>query len=177
MNAPRIAPGGRRELGWVNHLISTVAGKAIGGQRPNIFTTLGRRRGLFRAWLLYSATMMPGGTLPRADTELVILHVAALRECEYERRHHARIGRRVGLTPDEIAHAHDAAWRGWSPRQAVLLAAAGQLVRDRDVDDATWAAVREHLDEPTTIELLMLCAQYDSLATTLLTLRVQPETA
>ncbi len=177
MSTPRIAPGGRRDLGLVNHLIAGAAGRVIGGQRPNIFTTLGRRRGLFRAWLLYSATMMPGGKLPRTDTELVILHVAALRECEYERRHHVRIGRRVGLTADEIAHAGDASWEGWSPRQRVLLEAVEQLVRRRDLDDATWTAVREHLDEPTAIELLMLCGQYDSLATTLLTLRVQPEDA
>ncbi|MGJ9411996.1 carboxymuconolactone decarboxylase family protein [Aeromicrobium sp. CF4.19] len=175
MDSPRIAPGGLRELGLVNHVISGLAGRVIGGQRPNIFTTLGRRRGLFRAWLLYSATMMPGGKLPRTDTELVILHVAALRECEYERRHHERLGRRVGLSAQEVANAHDAAWDGWTPRRRSLLTAAGQLVRERDIDDATWAAVRDHLDEPTAIELLMLCGQYDSLATTLMTLRVQPE--
>ena len=41
---------------------------------------------------------MPGGKLPRADTELVILRVAHLTECDYEWDHHERIGRRAGLS-------------------------------------------------------------------------------
>ena len=175
MSTPRIAPGGLRELGVVNHLISAVAGRVLGGTRPHVFTTLGRQRGLFRAWLWYSAKMMPGGHLPRRDTEMVILHIATLRDCEYERRHHVRIGRRVGLTADQIEHAGDDTWEGWSVRERALLAATTQLVRDRDVDDSAWAALRAHLDEAETIELLMLCGQYDALATTLMTLRVQPE--
>jgi AhpD family alkylhydroperoxidase len=175
MTTPRITPGGLRELGVVNHLISAVAGRVVGGPRPNVFTTLGRQRGLFRAWLWYSAKMMPGGRLPRRETEMVILHIAALRGCEYERRHHVRIGTRVGLTPEQIEHAGDDAWEGWSARERSLLTATTQLVRDRDVDDPTWAALRDHLDEAESIELLMLCGQYDALATTLMTLRVQPE--
>jgi alkylhydroperoxidase family enzyme len=175
MTTPRIAPGGVRELGVVNHLISTVAGRVTGGPRPNVFTTLGRQRGLFRAWLWYSGKMMPGGRLPRRETEMVILHIANLRDCEYERRHHVRIGRRVGLTAEQIDHTGEPDWDGWSVREKAILAAVTQLVQERDIDDQVWAGVRAHLDEAETIELLMLCGQYDALATTLMTLRVQPE--
>lgn len=175
MTTPRITPGGLRELGVVNHLISTAAGRVVGGKRPNIFTTLGRQRGLFRAWLWYSAKMMPGGRLPRRETEMVILHIATLRGCEYERRHHLRIGRRVGLSAEQVEHAGDDAWEGWSSRERALLTAVTQLVHRRDIDDPTWAALRAQLDEAETIELLMLCGQYDALATTLMTLRVQPD--
>lgn len=176
MSTPRIEPGGLRELGLVNHAISVVAGKVVGGPRPHIFTTLGRQRRLFRAWLWYSGRMMPGGHLPRHETELVILHVATLRACEYELNHHRRIGRRVGLSAEQISHAGEVGWDGWSLRERVLLTAASELVQTRDLDDATWTALRQHLDEPDAIEFLLLCGQYDSLATTLLTLRVQPET-
>jgi len=172
---PRIPPGGRRELGLVNTAISAVAGKVVGGPRPNIFTTLGRQRGLFRAWLWYSGRLMPGGRLPRRETELVILHVAETRACEYELNHHRRIGRRVGLSADEITHAGQPDWDGWSSRERALLTAAHQFVTTRDIDDPTWATLREHLDEATAIEFCLLCGQYDSLATTLMTLRVQPE--
>lgn len=175
MSAPRITPGGRREIGLVNLVFARIAGRVTGGPPPNIFTTLGRQRGLFRAWLWYSGKLMPGGKLPRRETELVILHVAALRECAYEQGHHRRLGRRVGLTAEQVEHAGDLGWSGWTERERVLLTAAEQLVRTKDVDDATWSAVRDHLDEATTIELLMLVGQYDSLATTLMTLRVQPE--
>ena len=175
MTTPRIAPGGLRELGVVNHVISTLAGRVLGGQKPNVFTTLGRQRGLFRAWLWYSSRLMPGGRLPRRETELVILHIATLRGCEYERRHHVRIGRRVGLTAEQIEHTGDDRWEDWSARERALLTAATQLVLVRDIDDPTWASLRAHLDEAEAIEFLMLCGQYDALATTLMTLRVQPE--
>lgn len=175
MSTPRIEPGGLRELGLVNHLIATVAGRVIGGTRPRVFTTLGRQRGLFRAWLWYSSRMMPGGRLPRTETELVIVHIATLRECEYELRHHRRIGRSVGLRPEQIEHAGQDDWDGYTDREQALLSAATQYVRDRGIDDPTWDRLRHHLDEAEAIELLLLCGQYDSLATTLLTLRVQPE--
>ena len=46
---------------------------------------------------------MPGGALPRADAELVILRVAHLCDAPYERTHHERIGARAGLSRDQIA--------------------------------------------------------------------------
>lgn len=65
---PRIAPGTRRQLGFVNSLIVGALGRATGGRPPHIFTTLGRHRGLSRRWLWFAGGLMPGGTLPRADT-------------------------------------------------------------------------------------------------------------
>ncbi|MCW2825500.1 MAG: 4-carboxymuconolactone decarboxylase [Aeromicrobium sp.] len=175
MEPPRIAPGGLRELGLVNYAFATLAGRVVGGSKPHVFTTLGRQRRLFRAWLHFSGRLMPGGRLPRRESELVILRIATLRDCEYERRHHLRLGRRAGVTEEQIAHLDDLAWGGWSRRELALLTAATSLVETKNLDDATWAELRTHLDEPDTIELLLLCGQYDSLATTLLTLKVQPE--
>lgn len=172
---PRIAPGGRKELGWINYGFSTLAGRVIGTERPRVFTTLGRQRRLFRAWLHFSGRLMPGGTLPRHESELIILRIATLRDCEYERRHHLRLGRRAGVTDAQVEHLDDLTWPGWSARQLALLRAATQLVETKYIDDDGWAALRLHLDEATTIEFLLLCGQYDSLATTLLTLQVQPE--
>lgn len=175
MDEPRIAPGGRKDIGLINFGFATLAGRVIGGQRPNIFTTLGRQRRLFRAWLHFSGRLMPGGSLPRRESELIILRIATLRACEYERRHHVRLGRKAGVTPDQIAHLGDLAWSRWSARELALLQAATQLVETKYVDDVCWAALRAHLNEAEAIEFLLLCGQYDSLATTLLTLKVQPE--
>ena len=175
MDQPRIAPGGLRELGVVNHAVASIAGRVIGGSRPNIFTTLGRQRRLFRGWLHFSGRLMPGGLLPRRESELVILRIATLRECEYERRHHLRIGRRAGVTAAQIEHLGDLDWAGWTARELALLRAATQLVEQRDIDDACWEELARHLDAPRLVELVLLCGQYDSLATTLMTLRVQPD--
>lgn len=172
---PRIAPGTFRDLGLFNWAFSRLAGKVTGGPPPHIFTTLGRQRGLFRGWLHFSGKLMPGGKLARHESELVILRVAHLRACEYERGHHERIGRRAGLSNQQIDQVGDAAWDGWTDRQRLLLDVATALVQTKDVDDQLWARMRDELTEPECIELLMLVGQYDSLATTLLTLRVQPE--
>ena len=78
MSGPRIRPGTPAEIGRVNTLITRAIGRASRTDRPpNLFTTLARRRGLFRGWLMFAGRLMPGGTLPREDTELVILRVAA----------------------------------------------------------------------------------------------------
>lgn len=175
MEEPRIAPGGLKELGLINFGFATLAGKVVGGQRPNIFTTLGRQRRLFRGWLHFSGRLMPGGSLPRRESELIILRIATLRECEYERRHHIRLGRKAGVTADQIDHLTDLTWPGWSARELTLMECATQLVDSKYIDDAGWAALRAQLNEAETIEFLLLCGQYDSLATTLLTLKVQPE--
>jgi len=176
MTQPRIAPGTLRETGPAIWAFSHLAGRVTGTNPPNVFTTLGRGRGLFWGWLHFAGQMMPGGKLPRRDTELVILRVAHLRECRYEFDHHQRLGRRAGLSPEEIDRVRtgpDAP--EWSERDRVLLRVADQLVTARDLDDDTWAACRAQFDERTSLELILLATHYDMLATTLLTLRVQPD--
>lgn len=175
MSTPRITPGTLKDLGIVNKTFSILAGKVVGGKELNIFTTLGRQRGLFRAWLWYSSKMMPGGKLPRRQTELIILRIATNRECDYEYAHHARIGRKVGVTKDELANIRDAQWSGWSARERAIFIAIDELGSNRDIADATWTELAKHLNEPELIELLLLSGQYESLATTLMTLRVQPD--
>ena len=76
--APRIAPGTAADVGRVNWLIARAIGLVTRGEAPHVFTTLGRHRRLFRRWLRFAGTLMPGGKLPRADTELVILRVATM---------------------------------------------------------------------------------------------------
>lgn len=118
---------------------------------------------------------MPGGKLPRRETELVILRIATNRECDYEYGHHAHIGRRVGVTIEELDNIRNAGWSGWSARERAVFAAVDQLGMVKDIDDEAWGELRRHLDEPEAIELLLLSGQYESLATTLMTLRVQPD--
>ncbi|KAA2246001.1 carboxymuconolactone decarboxylase family protein, partial [Solihabitans fulvus] len=129
-------------------------------------------------WLRFAGRLMPGGTLPRRDTELVILRVAHLRRCAYEFEHHVRIGRRTGITRDDI-HRIEAGPRapGWTPRERALLHAVDVLHTERDLDDATWAELGTHLNEPAVIEFLLLAGHYDMLATFVNTLRIEPDQA
>jgi alkylhydroperoxidase family enzyme len=174
----RIPPGGRAEIGPVNALVCRVLGLPTGGRPLRVFTTLARHRGLFRAWLRFAGRLMPFGTLPRRDAELVILRVAVLCGSDYEWRQHVVIGRRAGLSDVEmtrLGEGPDAP--GWPSRDRALLQATDGLVRAHGLTDATWAALREQLDEQGAIELCQLAGHYAMLAGTLNALGVQPEGA
>jgi AhpD family alkylhydroperoxidase len=173
---PRIPPGGRREAGLFAWGFGQLAGRVAGTNPPNLFMTMARQRKLFRGWLFFAGRLMPGGSLPRRDTELVILRVAHLRGCAYEFEHHVRLGRRAGVTAadaERVQKGPDA--QGWSGRERALLSAADQLVNERRLDDPTWETLREQLAEPQAVEFLLLVGHYDMLATFLLTVGVQPD--
>ncbi len=172
----RVTPGGVRDVGPFVAGFARLAGRVTGTEPPAIFLTLGRHRRLFWRWLWFAGGLMPGGRLPRRDTELVILRVAALTGSAYEQAQHARLALRAGLTAaevDRVTVGPEAP--GWTPRQALLLRATDELHRTRDLTDETWAAVRAELDVRLSIELLLLVGHYEMLATTLNTLRVQPD--
>lgn len=172
----RIAPGGIRELGPVIWAFSRIAGRATRTAPPAIFTTLGRGRGLFWGWLHFAGKLMPGGRLPRRETELVILRVASLRGCDYEFEHHVRLGRRAGVTAGDVERVRvGSSAAGWQGDERLLMQATEELLASKDLTDATWAELRAAYDERTVIELLLLIGHYDMLATTLMTLRLEPD--
>jgi AhpD family alkylhydroperoxidase len=174
---PRVEPGGPGDIGVLNTVIARIGGRVAGTGPPHLFTTLGRHRRLFRRWLRFAGGLMPGGRLPRVDTELVILRVAYNCDCRYEWDHHVHIGGRAGLSAEEIERVRSGpAADGWSPRRRALLTAADELHADRDVSDTTWAELREHLDDRDLVELCVLVGHYEMLAMTINALGIQPDT-
>jgi alkylhydroperoxidase family enzyme len=170
----RIAPGTASDTGRVNFLIARAAGLGLGTAAPNIFTTLGRHRRLFRRWLWFAGALMPGGCLPRTDTELMILRTAHNCASDYEWRAHENLARSAGLTAHQIQQVRagpDAA--GLSERQRLLVRATDELHGDRVLSDETWAELRGQLSDAELIELCMLVGHYEMLAMTLNSLGVQ----
>lgn len=160
------------DVGVLNWAFAQASGLVTGTTPPNLFLTLGRNRKLFRGWLRFAGRLMPGGKLPRRETELIILRVAHLTGCEYEQAHHRLLAKRARVTPTEI----DGVVEGpsapcWSDREHVLLAAVDELHDRRDLGDDAWLDLRRHLDEPAALEFLMLVGHYEMLATTINTLR------
>ena len=177
-SAPRVAPGNVREAGLLVSGFARLAGRVTGTEPPAVFLTLGRHRRLFWGWLLFAGSLMPGGRLPRRETELVILRVATLSGNDYELTQHRRLGHRAGLTADEVDRVADGPdATEWAARDRLLLRVADELYREQDLSDATWSDLRAQLDERECIELVMLAGHYTMLATTLTSLRVQPDRA
>jgi alkylhydroperoxidase family enzyme len=173
----RVAPGDRRALGTLNWLVCAAIGRVTGIGAPHVFTTLGRHRGLFRAWLRFAARLMPFGTLTRAEAELVILRVAALCGSDYEWHQHVRLGQRAGLSAAQVARIGDGPGAaGWSERERLLLRATDELVAARAIAEPTWGAlVAAGFDERQLIELCLLAGHYAMLAGALNSLGVEPE--
>jgi AhpD family alkylhydroperoxidase len=176
MSPPRIAPGDFGALGPFNWGFAQIAGRVMRTNPPNLFTTLGRHKGLFRGWLMFAGRLMPGGKLKRRESELVILRVAHLRACEYEWHHHVKLGRRAGIGKAELDRVQAGPGaEGWTPREQAILAAVDELHATQDLSDATWDALRAHLDERESIELVMLAAHYEMLATAIGVLRLETD--
>ena len=172
-HTPRIQPGTRQDVGTPVWLLALASGRVAGTGPPNLFTVLGRHRRLFRGWLRFAGRLMPGGSLPRRETELAILRVAHLRDCEYEFEHHVRLGRRAGVGPADVARVQEGPEAsGWSERERALLRTVDELHEDGDLHDDTWTQLRAQVDERRAIELIMLVGHYEMLATTITALRI-----
>ncbi|GAB2988334.1 carboxymuconolactone decarboxylase family protein [Nocardioides montaniterrae] len=173
---PRITPGGWRDVGPVIAGFARIAGRVTGTNPPAVFLTLGRHRGLFWGWLHFAGKLMPGGKLARREAELVILRVAALLGSDYELTQHRRLGRRAGLSKDEVAAAEgtfDSATL--TEREALALRVADELVGEQDISDVLWEELGRLFDEQERIELVLLVGHYAMLATVLKAFRVEPD--
>jgi len=165
------------DVGPVGSAISALSGRVTKTEPPKLFLALGRRASLLVGWLAFASRLMPRGGLPRRDTEIVILRVAGLTGCDYERTHHEKIGRRAGLTRDEIAAVVSGSAEGgsWSARERAILAAVDELDVDHDLRDATYDELARHLNDTEIVELLMLVGHYQMLAQLITTLRITPD--
>jgi AhpD family alkylhydroperoxidase len=169
----RLPPGRFRQLGPINWVFAKVGARTMGVPEMHLFTTLGQRQLLFWTWAVYNGRLLRG-RLPVTDTELVILRVGHLRNCEYELQHHRRLARKRGLDPQTQAAIF--AWPDesdkLSARQRALLAATDEYVQDRTVTDATWQQLASHLDRRQLIEFCLLTSHYDGLAATMSALAI-----
>ena len=171
-----MAPAPLRRLRPLALVVAKVTGRLTGTGPPAIFTTLGRHPRLFRGWLLYSAHLMPFGTLPRRDAELVILRVAWLCGAAYEWWQHVPLALRAGLGPNEIeAVADTSPIADLSDRQRVLVAVTDELLAQRELSEVTWQAAGQMLTEREVIELCLLTGHYQGLATAIGGLAIQVE--
>lgn len=181
---PRIAPGGRDDIGRFTWALLKIGSRRVGGPVPHVMTTLARARRLFLPWLWFASRLMPNGTIPPREAELVILRVAALCDSEYERFHHTHLGKQAGLSEAVVAWTADPAATTTAPpadgsidpgRATLLVRACDELVETHTISDPTWDGLGAHYRDDQLIELCMLVGQYAMLAGTLNAVGVQIE--
>jgi 4-carboxymuconolactone decarboxylase len=100
--------------------------------------------------------------------EIAILALAELRRSDFEWYAHERVGRRAGLTDEEMA----ALRTGDSPatlseQERVVLETSRRLAEGGDLDDDAFEKAQATLGRETLAELVVLVGYYDLLALSL----------
>lgn len=157
----------------VDEVLARVARLDDGGI-PNIFTTLARHPKLLKRWMVFGNHVLSKSTLNPRQRELVILRIGWLCRAEYEWGQHVLIGRRAGLSDEEIERVTagpDA--KGWSSLEAALLRAVDELHEDAFVSDSTWGVLSTALDDRQLMDLVFTVGQYNLVSMALNSLGVQ----
>ncbi|MDR7298680.1 alkylhydroperoxidase family enzyme [Pelomonas aquatica] len=138
---------------------------------PQIFLTVARHAELFKE-MVDSGFLGPTGLadhkrLAPALREAIVLRTCSAARCDYEfNLHEQTISRRMGLSSAQIGDLREAAPDAalWAPELLAVFRLVDGLVERLDVDDATWAALREHFDETALLEITQLVGHYTGVA-------------
>ena len=146
------------------------------GPELNIFLTLARHPGLFKAWLPFGGFLLINSEVPARDREILTLRTAFNCRSDYEWGQHVPIAVTAGLTEDEVARVETGPdVPAWAPFDAALLRAADELHADSCISEATWEVLSSAYSDRQLIELCMLVGQYHLVAYALNSLGVQRE--
>lgn len=149
--------GEAREL--VTRIRASTGGPG-GGDIPEYFLTMVKHPGIFRCQL-EMGTVIFKGALPPRERELAVLRIGWLMRAPYEWGEHVDIGKRYGITPEEIERVIvGSAAPGWGEHDAAILRAVEELLGDQTISDSTWAILVKSWDEQQLIEFPMMVGQY-----------------
>jgi alkylhydroperoxidase family enzyme len=148
------------------------------GRSYKFMQVLSINKRLFRPFIAYNARLMPYGTLPRTDTEALILRTATVCGSRYEWKQHEEIGKSVGLTDEQIELiTNDPQSAELGEPMRLLMTAAKEILEDRVLTDATFDGLRKSYTHAQVLELTMLVGNYAMLAGALNTFGVTLESA
>jgi len=145
-----------------DELRETLAGALTHDGRPlNIFGVLGHHPKLLKRFNLLGGFILNKGLIPERERELLILRVGWNAQAVYEFGQHTVIGKRCGLTDDEIAaltrSPHD---HPWSAEDRALIALADDLHADDCASNGTWLALSTRWSDAELVELLVVAGFY-----------------
>lgn len=135
------------------------------GRVYNLFTTMARHPKLYDSWSSLGNYIFESSTIPAREREILILRIGWLCRCEYEFGQHILIGKKEGLSDEEILRitkGPDA--RGWSTFDALLIRATDELYLDAFIKDETWQALSLNYNEKQLLDLIFTVGEYNMLS-------------
>lgn len=174
LSKPRLAPLEESDLNEEKKEVLQRA--APGGSVPNIFKTLVRHHKLFKRWLVFASHILSKNSLPQKEREMAILRIGYLCKSGYEWSQHVVIGKRCGLTDEDIDRLRkgpDA--DGWSESGRAVVQATDELYEDTFISDQTWETLQANFSEHQIMDLVFTVGNYNLVSMALNTFGVQLE--
>ena len=141
-----------------------------------MFRTLANHPGLMKRWMVFANHVMFKSSLEDREREILILRTARNCASHYEWTQHRAIGLEAGLTEAEIERIHESAIApDWNERDAALLRAADELIRDHRLGDEAWADLSGHFSEAQVLDAIFTVGNYTMLAMALNSTGVEVE--
>ncbi|HWZ42713.1 MAG TPA: carboxymuconolactone decarboxylase family protein [Candidatus Saccharimonadales bacterium] len=142
----------------------------------NVLRTLVRHTDLFKRWLPFGNQVLFHSTLPPREREIVILRIGHLCKSGYEFHHHVALGKREGLTDNDIQAIQQGADAAhWGAFDRLLLVAVDELHQDYFISDATWQGLTQRYSTNQIIDMVFAVGQYTMVSMALNSLGVQLE--
>ena len=120
---------------------------------------------LSKAFLTFNHHVATTSTLSKRIRELLILRIGWLRRSEYEYMQHVVLGKRAGLTDEEIERIQqgpDAA--GWDPIDADLVRAVDELNTFACIQDETWGRLSRNFSTEQMMDIVFAVGCYEIMA-------------
>jgi 4-carboxymuconolactone decarboxylase len=156
-----------------------LAGWKAGGQGVRGMHGLGlmlHYPALSKAFLTFNNHVAVGSTISRRIRELLILRISWLRRAEYEFLQHVVLGRKAGLTDEEIERvSRGPDVPGWDPVDADLVRAVDELHAHACIQNATWARLAAQFSQDQLMDVVFAVGCYDLLAMVFKTFGAQLE--
>lgn len=140
------------------------------GGRPvppsNVLGLLARHPALAKAFLTFNLHLLATSSLPKKTRELAVLRVAWRRRCVYEWAQHVLIGRRAGVTDEEIDEIRQGA-------PTLINKAVDELETGSGLSDETYRALAAEMDDRQLLDLVFTIGTYGLLAMAFNTFEVE----
>jgi len=155
-------------------LYEEVAG--LRGSVHNLHRIIANQPNALRAFMVMSRYVRNDAALDPRLRELAVLATANALNVEYEKHHHVPAARKAGVSEAQLAAFPN--WQAASvfgPAERAVLSYADQVARQRQVDDAVFAALKPHLSDAEIFDLALTVGWYHLCAALIIPLGIEIE--
>lgn len=130
----------------------------------NVFGLLANAPKVFGGWTQMVDELFASPTFDARMRELIILRVAHLQGSPYELAQHVPLGRKAGLTEQQLDALATGELDGFGPADRAALDVVTELCDTHRLSDGSFAAAQAVFGDEALTELLMLVSCYYGLA-------------